>query len=68
MQPQDVKEAMIGFDEKRGCLFLRNWRWFDVPFEYRHYIAAGSFQGLFDLRIPDHVKIISHPEITAATF
>jgi hypothetical protein len=66
MIPEDVRQAMIAYDQKRGCLFLRNWRWLDEPFEYSKWFVGGTYQGIFSVEIPGEVKIIPQPQITAA--
>ena len=63
MLPGDAEAAGVSWDPKRKSLLLRNWRHFDKEFDFAPCAIQRNFQGMFDMFIPDHVKIIPRPDI-----
>lgn len=58
MTPADEKLACIECVPKRIAYDLSNWRYFSRKFEFAPCYIDGSFQGIFRIKIPDHVQIL----------
>jgi ASC-1-like (ASCH) protein len=52
--------ACIQCADKRIAHHLRDWRYFSYDFMFSKYKVGGSFQSMFQLRIPDHIQIIKN--------
>jgi hypothetical protein len=63
MKKSDEKAAGVKYDPSIKSFLLRNWRHFSEDFEFAPQRVSGAWQSLFDITIPDHVKIIPRPEI-----
>jgi hypothetical protein len=59
MIEEDVKAACIEWDADRRVHLLRNWRYFSYEFAFKDYKVSGPYQGIFKIRIPDFVEILS---------
>lgn len=57
MTPEDEKGACIKYDPKLFAWPIKDWRYFTVNFHFSDYKVRGTWQGIFDLRIPDNVNI-----------
>jgi hypothetical protein len=60
MTMEHEKSALVEYQPNRFVWRLKDWRYFSEPFEFRHHKVAGTWQGIFDLRIPDYVTILTH--------
>lgn len=67
MIEEDVEAACIEWDANRKSHLLRNWRYFSYEFAFKDYYVSGPYQGIFQLRIPDFVKIIPATEYNLLT-
>jgi hypothetical protein len=59
MQKEDEPTACIDYQPNRFVWRLKDWRWFSRDFEFRHYYVSGPYQGIFKIRIPGNVEILS---------
>jgi hypothetical protein len=59
MLKEDEAAACIEWHEDRRSHLLRDWRYFSRNFEFRHYYVSGPYQGIFKIRIPSNVEIIT---------
>lgn len=59
MTKEDEAAACIECVEKRIAYPLRNWRYFSYDFKFSDYRVRGPYQGIFQLRIPDFVTILT---------
>lgn len=64
MIPSDEEAACISYDPKRGCLLLKDWIYFSEMFEFTNHSTTKNYQGIFDIEIPKHIKLIPQPQIT----
>jgi hypothetical protein len=51
--------ACIHYDPKLFAWPLKDWRYFNRLFEFRHCKVGGTWQGLFDLKLPADITINS---------
>jgi hypothetical protein len=58
MTKDDETAACIESMEGRYAYPLSNWRYFSRKFEFSKCKVAGTFQWLFDIRLPDNIEII----------
>ncbi len=63
MQPEHAEAACIEWHPQRKSHMLRNWRYFSENFEFSKMAIQKNFQGMFDMTIPTHIKIIPQPQI-----
>ena len=61
--PKEKHAACIGYEPGRKALLLRNWRHFNRDFEFTSCKTKGSFQSMFDIKLPEDIQIIHKPEI-----
>jgi hypothetical protein len=59
MIEEDVEAACIQWHHNRKSHLLRNWRYFSYDFVFKDYYVSGPYQGIFKIKIPDFVKIIT---------
>lgn len=59
MTPDDEKDACIECIEGRKAFPMTNWRYFSMPFKFTQFKVSGSYQSIFQIRIPDYIKIIN---------
>lgn len=59
MTKEDEIAACIECVEKRIAYPLRNWRYFSYDFAFKDYYISGAYQGIFQIRIPDFVTILT---------
>lgn len=57
MTTEDEKAACIESVPGRIAFPLSRWRYFSRKFEFSKRIVSGSFQGIFQISIPDDVRI-----------
>lgn len=57
MQPEDSEAARIMYQPNRWAWLLKDWRYFTMNFEFSGHKVRGTWQGLFDLHIPDLINI-----------
>lgn len=67
MIKEDEKLARIEWHEKRRAHLLRNWRYFSYDFVFKGYYVSGPYQGIFQITIPDFVKIIDDATPSSST-
>jgi len=53
----DESAARIHYDPKLFAWPLKDWRYFNRLFEFRHCKVGGTWQGLFDLKLPSDITI-----------
>jgi hypothetical protein len=63
MKKTDEKAAGVKYNPQIKSFLLRNWRHFSRDFDFAPQRVSGAWQSLFDIEIPDDVKIISRPDI-----
>lgn len=63
MKKSDEQAAGVKYNSRRRSFLLRNWRHFSRDFEFSSQRVSGAWQSLFDITIPDDVKIIARPDI-----
>lgn len=64
MLPEDEAAACIEWHPERRALLLKDWRYFNRDFEFSKLRVSGTWQGIFEIRIPDNVQILNskpHP-------
>lgn len=61
MEPSMESEAKIECVPGRYAYPLSKWRFFSRKFQFTRCRVAGTFQGFFDVRIPDDVQIREQP-------
>lgn len=67
MTPEDEKAACIESIPGRIAFQLSQWRYFNYKFEFSKHMVGGSFQGIFDIKIPDSIEIKTPtPEIQSS--
>lgn len=64
MTDQDTGAACIENAPGRMAHLLRDWRYFSRKFPFAKQYTSGSFQSIFQIRIPDDVTISSVAEVT----
>jgi hypothetical protein len=57
MTPEDEPAACIECVPGRVAFPLSNWRYFSRKFEFSKRIVSGSFQGIFQISIPEDITI-----------
>lgn len=63
MQKGDEQAAGVKYNPELKSFLLRNWRHFSRDFEFAPQRVYGAWQSLFEITIPDDVKIIARPDI-----
>lgn len=63
MRDSDVEAACIENAFKRFSYLLKDWRHFSEDFIFQNYAITKNWQGIFEIRIPDHIEIIPQPDI-----
>ena len=63
MRKGDEKASGVRWHPKRKSLLLRNWRHFNRDFEFASQKVSGAWQSIFEIIIPDDVRIIPRPDI-----
>lgn len=63
MKKSDEQAAGVKYHPDIKSFLLRNWRHFSYDFEFAPQRISGAWQSLFDIVIPEDVKIIQRPEI-----
>lgn len=63
MVPQDAEGACIEWHPDRKAHLLDNWQYFSEDFNFAKCAVKKNFQGLFSLRVPDHIQLIPQPQI-----
>ncbi len=63
MKKGDEKASGVRYDPTIICFLFRNWRHFSRDFEFSPQRISGAWQSLFDITIPEDVKIIPRPDI-----
>lgn len=58
MTKEHEQAACIECVDGRVSHFLSDWRYFSYDFLFSPHKVGGSFQSMFQLRIPDHIKIV----------
>ena len=53
----DVEAACIENAPGRKAHLLKNWRYFNRKFEFARRRVSGSFQSIFQIELPEDVKI-----------
>lgn len=64
MLVEDEKAACIEYQPNRFAWELRFWSYFSRQFEFAPCKVRGTWQGLFDIRLPDDVTIHNYGTIT----
>lgn len=59
----DEKAAGVRYNPGIKSFLLRNWRHFSRDFDFSPQKVSGAWQSLFDIILPDDVKIIPRPDI-----
>jgi hypothetical protein len=59
MTADDEKAACIERIDGRIAFPLTNWRYFSYDFAFTDYKVSGSYQSIFQIRVPDFVQILS---------
>jgi hypothetical protein len=59
MTKEDEAAACIEYVPKRIAFPLSNWRYFSYDFKFTDYKVRGSYQSIFQVKIPDFVTIKS---------
>lgn len=59
MLKEDEAAACIEWHPDRKSLLLKDWRYFSRDFEFRHYYVSGAYQGIFEIRIPENIQILT---------
>jgi ASC-1-like (ASCH) protein len=57
MTKEDELDACIEYVPKRIAFPLSNWRYFSYDFKFTDYKVGGSYQSIFQVKIPDFVQI-----------
>ena len=63
MKKTDEKASGVSYNPEIKSYLLRNWRHFSHDFDFSSQRISGAWQSLFDIVIPDDVKIIPRPDI-----
>lgn len=63
MRDSDEQAACIENVHKRFAHLLKNWRHFSEDFNFVDNAVTRNWQGLFEIKIPDHIQIIPRPDI-----
>ena len=58
MTKEDEPKAKIEQVPGRWAFELSNWRYFSRKFEFTKQYVSGTFQGIFQISIPDKIEII----------
>lgn len=59
----DEKAAGVKWERGIKSYLLRNWRHFSRDFEFSSQRVSGAWQSIFEITIPEDVKIIPRPDI-----
>lgn len=63
LQRGDEEAAGVSYSPGIKAFLFRNWRHFSRDFEFSPQRVAGAWQSIFEISIPDDVKIIPRPDI-----
>ncbi|MGZ8510255.1 MAG: ASCH domain-containing protein [Chitinophagaceae bacterium] len=63
MKQSDEAASGVRYSPEIKSFLLRNWRHFSRDFEFAPQRVSGAWQGLFDITLPDDIKIVSRPDI-----
>jgi len=63
MKKSDEKAAGVKCRPGVKAFLFRNWRHFSRDFEFAPQRIRGAWQSIFEIRIPEDVKIIPRPDI-----
>jgi hypothetical protein len=63
MRWTDEEAAGVPYSPARKSFLLRNWRHFSRDFEFAPQKIAGAWQSIFDITLPEDVRIIPMPGI-----
>jgi hypothetical protein len=58
------EQAGVPYHARRGCLFLRDWRYPSKDIFYKQCFYYGSYQSIFEIEI--NTELIPQPQITSA--
>lgn len=58
MKDSDNKAAMISNAPGRIAHLLKDWRYFSRKFSFSRCRVSGAFQSIFQITLPDDVKIL----------
>ncbi|MES2567301.1 MAG: ASCH domain-containing protein [Bacteroidota bacterium] len=59
----DEEAAGVRYRPEIKAFLFRNWRHFSRDFEFSPQRVRGAWQSIFEISIPDDVKIIPRPDI-----
>lgn len=62
MLKEEESAACIEWHPDRKSLLLKDWRYFSRDFIFADYYQSGPYQGIFTIRIPKDVEIITNYE------
>ncbi|KKL14984.1 hypothetical protein LCGC14_2510170 [marine sediment metagenome] len=57
MVDSDRSKACIENIPGRKAYLLKNWRYFNKKFPFSKCYASGAYQGIFQIRLPDDIKL-----------
>lgn len=63
MLPSDEKSACIEWHPERRSLLLKDWQYFSQFFEFSKCATNKNFRGVFEIEIPEHIRLIPQPQI-----
>lgn len=63
MKDSDIDAACIENAPKRFSHLLKDWRHFSEDFSFVKNAVTKNWQGLFEVKIPEHIEIIPRPDI-----
>lgn len=63
MLKSDEKSACIKWHPERRALLLKDWSYFSEKFKFTDYAINKNYQGIFEIDIPDFIKLIPQPQI-----
>lgn len=63
MRPEWENDCKISYFRGRHCYFLDNWRYFSEDFIASKYRVGGSFQSIFQIKLPPTIELIPQPQI-----
>lgn len=63
MKKEHATAACIEWHPNRKSLLLDEWRHFSRDFDYSPQYRGGSYQGIFEIELPDDIEIIPRPDI-----
>lgn len=60
MVPADEKDAKIEWAKGRIVYPLTNFRYFNKLFDFKYHRVSGSWQGIFQIALPDELSILKN--------